>query len=105
MLFRVDITDRAQLDIDDLARYCRNYAAAFWEEQEARLSRVFETWLATTPHTWNFFFVTGAPYRAYLFEIGDRTKYWIVYTIDENAKVVNVLRVWNTTQDPDRFHV
>jgi hypothetical protein len=54
MLFRVDIAERAQQDIDDLARYCRNYTAAFWEEQEARLARVFETWLAASPHTWNF---------------------------------------------------
>jgi hypothetical protein len=60
MQFRVDIADAAQRDIDDLARYCRNYTAAFWEAQEARLARVFETWLATVPHTWNFFFVTGA---------------------------------------------
>jgi len=88
MVFRVDITDRAQLDIDDLARYCRNYSVAFWEEQEARLARVFETWLATTPHMWVFFFLTGAPYHAYLFVIGDRTKYWIVYTIDNKARIV-----------------
>ena len=103
MVFRVDIADRAQLDIDDLARYCRNYSATFWEEQEARLARVFETWLATTPHMWAFFFLTGTPYHAYLFEIGDRTKYWIVYTIDNEAFVVNVLRVWNASQNPKQF--
>ncbi len=103
MLFRVDITERAQLDIDNLARYCRSFAPAFWEEQEARLARVFETWFATSPHTWNFFFVTGAPYRAYLFEVGDRTKFWIVYTIDEERRIVNVLRVWNAARDPSEF--
>jgi plasmid stabilization system protein ParE len=103
MPFRIDITDSAQRDIDDLARYCRDYTAAFWEEQEARLAHVFETWLANSPHTWGFFFITGAPYRAYLFEVGARTKYWIVYTIDDRAQVVNVLRVWNASQDPNRF--
>jgi hypothetical protein len=61
MLFRVDIIERAQLDIDNPARYCRSFTSAFWEEQEARLARVFEMWFATSPHTWNFFFVTGAP--------------------------------------------
>jgi len=105
MPFRVDITDLAQRDIDHLARYCRDYEAAFWEEQEARLADVFETWFANSPQTWNFFFITGAPYRAYLFEIGARTKYWIVYTIDAQARVVNVLRVWNTSQDSGRFQV
>jgi plasmid stabilization system protein ParE len=103
MLYRVDITDRAQLDIDDLARYCRNYSDAFWEEQEARLARVFETWLATMPRMWTFFFLTGAPYHAYLFELGHRTKYWIVYTIDDNAHVVNMLRIWNASQNPKQF--
>jgi|SRR5580692_2466639 plasmid stabilization system protein ParE len=105
MRFRVDITDRAQSDIDHLARYCRTYSADFWEEQETRLAHVFEIWFATTPHTWNFFFVSGAPYRAYLFEIGVRTKVWIVYTIDDEREVVNVLRVWNTAHDPEQFRV
>jgi plasmid stabilization system protein ParE len=103
MPFRIDITDSAQRDIDDLARYCRDYTAAFWEEQEARLAHVFETWLANSPHTWGFFFITGAPYRAYLFEVGARTKFWTVYTIHDRAQVVNVLRVWNASQDPNRF--
>ena len=57
------------------------------------------------PHASSFFFVTGAPYRAYLFEIGARTKFWIVYRIDEDARVVNVLRVWNATRDPNAFRV
>jgi hypothetical protein len=105
MRFRVDITDLAQRDIDQLARYCRDYDAAFWEEKEARLAFVFETWFADSPETWNFFFITGAPYRAYLFDIGDRTTYWIVYTIDKQARVVNVLRVWNASQDVSRFEL
>ena len=103
MLFRVLITDSAQSDIDDLARYCRDYSEVFWEEQEERLAYVFEVWFTTTPMTWNFFFVTGAPYRAYLFEVGARTKFWIVYTVDEEKKVVNVLRVWNTSKDRGQF--
>jgi plasmid stabilization system protein ParE len=105
MPFRVDITDSAQRDIDDLARYCRGYASALWEEQEARLASVFDRWLSNSPYTWGFFFITGAPYRAYLFEVGARTKYWIVYTIEEQAEVVNVLRVWNASRDPDQFQV
>lgn len=103
MPFRVDIADAAQRDIDDLASHCRSYTPAFWETQEARLARVFDTWLATVPHAWSFFFVTGAPYRAYLFDVGARTKFWIVYTIDEEARIVNVLRIWHAAQNPDEF--
>jgi hypothetical protein len=73
MSFRVEITDRAQHDLDEFARRCRDYSADFWNEQEARLAYVFEVRLASMPETWNFFFVTGAPYRAYLYEVGVRT--------------------------------
>jgi hypothetical protein len=34
MLFRVDIAERAQLDIDNLARYCRSFTPAFWENKK-----------------------------------------------------------------------
>jgi hypothetical protein len=105
MPFRVDITDRAQFDIDNLARYCRTYSADFWEEQEARLAYVLGVRFAAAPDTWNFFFVTGAPYRAFLFELGVRTKFWIVYTIDEERRVVQVLRLWNAAHDPEQFGV
>jgi hypothetical protein len=52
-----------------------------------------------------FLFVTGAPYRAYLFEIGGRTKFWIVYTVDEERRIVNVLRIWNAAREPSEFQV
>jgi hypothetical protein len=41
MSYRVEITDRAQLDIDEFARHCRDYSADFWNEQEARLAIVY----------------------------------------------------------------
>ena len=103
MRYLVKLTPSAQRDIDDFARYCRNYAETFWHEQEARLARVFEIWLAESPHMWSFFFLTGAPYRAYLFQAGARTKFWIVYMIEEKAQSVTVLRMWNSARDPEKF--
>src|ERR1700693_800965 len=105
MSFRVEITDRAQLDIDEFARHCRDYAADFWNEQEARLAYVFEVRLPAMPQTWNFLFVTGAPYRAYLYEVNVRTQLWIVYTIDAERKTGSVLRIWNTARDTTQFGV
>src|ERR1700733_4402158 len=105
MPFRVEITDRAQLDIDEFARHSRDYSADFWNEQEARLAYVFEVRLASMPETWNFFFVSGAPYRAFLYEVGVRTQLWIVYTIDDELKTVSVLRIWNAARDTTRFGV
>jgi plasmid stabilization system protein ParE len=61
MSYRVEITDRAQLDIDEFARYCRDYSADFWNEQEARLAYVFEVRLASMPETWNFLYRRAVP--------------------------------------------
>jgi hypothetical protein len=57
--------------------------------------------LGDAPLTWGYFPLTGPPYRAYLFRVGHRTQYWIIYTVDEPAQTVNVLRMWNASRDPD----
>jgi plasmid stabilization system protein ParE len=103
MRYHVVIAARAQRDIDDFARYCRSYSPEFWDQQSDQLSRVFETWLSETPGMWGFFFATGAPYRAYLFDVGQRTKFWLVYTIDEPTLTVRILCMWNAARDPKNF--
>jgi hypothetical protein len=47
--------------------------------------------------------LNGRPYRAYLFRVGRRTQYWIIYTVDEHAGTVDVLSFWNAARDPDSF--
>jgi mRNA-degrading endonuclease RelE of RelBE toxin-antitoxin system len=37
--------------------------------------------------------------------VGRRTNYWIVYTVDEDAKTVNVLRFWNASKEPASFEI
>ncbi len=54
---------------------------------------------------WSHFFVTGAPYRAYLFDAGVRTKYWLVYSIDEESRTVRIMRMWNAASNPKKFRV
>jgi mRNA-degrading endonuclease RelE of RelBE toxin-antitoxin system len=44
-----------------------------------------------------------APYRAYLYRVGRRTQYWIVYTVDEQTRTVDILHFWNASRDPERF--
>jgi len=56
--------------------------------------------LAESPLTWSYFPLTGAPYRGYLFRVGRRTQYWIIYTVDEYSRIVDVLSFWNTARDP-----
>lgn len=87
------------------ARYCRKYSRRFWEAQETQLAHVLETWLPESPRTWSYFVLTGAPYRAYLFVAGERTKYWIVYRIDEQTRTVHIVRMWNAARNPRLFRV
>lgn len=61
--------------------------------------------IAEAPHIWGHFALTGAPYRAYLFRVGRRTQYWIVYTVDDEARLIDVLHFWNAMRDPERFEV
>ena len=65
------------------------------------LEQILSLHLAEAPLTWSYFALTGAPYRAYLYRVGRRTQYWIIYTCDEDTRTVKVLRFWNAMRDPD----
>jgi plasmid stabilization system protein ParE len=100
MSFRLRITPLAQRDIDELATYLGAYSEGFAVEQIDRLYRILFDSLAVSPHTWSYFPLTGAPYRAYLFRVGRRTHYWVVYTVDDQAKTVDVLPFWSARRNP-----
>ena|SRR6266702_2698808 len=100
MTFRIVIDPIAQEQIDQLAVYLRGYSEDFATEQIARLDRILHFNLRESPLTWTFFPLTGAPYRGYLFRVGRRTQYWIVYTVDIERRIVNVLLFWNASGDP-----
>lgn len=101
MAYRVHLSPLALREIDQFAVYLRQYSEGFAVEQIARLDRILATTLSESPLTWSYFPLTGAPYRAYLFRIGRRTQYWIVYTVDENQGSVEVLSFWNGARDPE----
>ena len=105
MTFKVIRDTIADAEIDNFGRYAADYSEEFAREQFVRLERIFSVNLAESPNTWNYFYVTGAPYRAYLFRVGRRTSYWIIYTIDDDAKIVNVLRFWNASREPASFEI
>jgi plasmid stabilization system protein ParE len=105
MSYRLRVTSFAQRHFDEFAGYLSEYSETFAREQIDRLDRVLSVNIAEAPHTWSYFPFTGAPYRAYLFRVGRRTQYWIVYTVDEEARSVDVLHVWNAMRDPERFEL
>lgn len=101
MTFRVRIDPVAQRHIDEFAAYLRRYSEEFAIEQIERLDHIIATNLGESPLTWAYFAFTGAPYRAYLFRVGRRTQYWIIYTVDEESRTVDILQFWNAMRDPD----
>jgi mRNA-degrading endonuclease RelE of RelBE toxin-antitoxin system len=103
MSFRVRIDPIALRQIDEFATYLRNYSEEFAIEQIERLDSILSVNLRESPLTWSYFPFTGAPYRAYLFRIGRRTQYWIIYTVDEDARTVDILHFWNAARDPDNL--
>ena len=103
MTFRVRIDPVALHQIEDFARYLSDYSEDFAIEQIERLDRILAIDLSKSPLTWSYFVFTGAPYRAYLFRVGRRTQYWIVYTVDEDSRTVDILQFWNASRDPERL--
>jgi mRNA-degrading endonuclease RelE of RelBE toxin-antitoxin system len=105
MIFRVRIAPLAQREIDNFAAYLREYSEDFALEQIDRLNHVLSFNIGDLALTWSHFALTGAPYRAYLFRVGRRTQYWIIYTVDEDTKIVDILHFWNATRDPENLEL
>jgi mRNA-degrading endonuclease RelE of RelBE toxin-antitoxin system len=104
MAFRLRIDPTALIQIEQFAVYLRGYDEDFAIEQVERLNRALRL-LRESPLTWSYFPLTGAPYRAYLFRVGRRTQYWVIYTVDEDAQTVDVLSFWNAARDPDSLEL
>src|SRR5438132_13831206 len=102
MAFRVRIDPVALRQIEQFAAYLRDYSEEFAIEQIERLDRILSVNLRASPLTWPYFAFTGAPYRAYLFRVGRRTQYWIIYTVDEDARTVDILQFWNAMSDAEK---
>lgn len=105
MTFRVRIDPVAQRYIEEFAVYLRKYSEEFAIEQIERLDRVIADHLGEAPLTWAYFPLTGAPYRAYLFRVGRRTQYWIIYTVDDGDRIVDIVDFWSAARDPAAFEL
>ena len=101
MAYRLRIAPFAQRHIDDFGRYRRDYSEDFAVAEIDRLNHILSVNLAEAPLTWTYFPLTGPPYRAYLYRVGRRTQYWIVYTVDEDSRTVDILHLWNAGRDPE----
>src|SRR5713226_8660392 len=105
MTFRVRIDPVALRQIEQFAAYLRDYSEEFAIEQIERLDRILSVNLRASPLTWSYFAFTGAPYRAYLFRVGRRTQYWIIYIVNEEDRSVDILHFWNASRDPETLDI
>ena len=105
MAYRLRFDPVALRHIEEFAAYLSEYSEGFAIEQIDRLDRILAINIAEAPLTWPYFAFTGAPYRAYLFRVGRRTQYWIIYTVDEDARTVDILHFWNAMRDPESLEV
>jgi hypothetical protein len=55
--------------------------------------------IGNTPNSFSWFHETGPPYRAKLFRLA-RTTYWIIYVVDDENEVVELVRFWNSAREP-----
>lgn len=97
-LLRIDRV--ARHEINEFGIYAGAYGDAWAKIQFTRLRNALLHDLAQNPHRYPIFRLTGPPFRARLFSVGRRTSYWIVFTVDESSRAVDVLRFWNSSRDP-----
>jgi hypothetical protein len=90
-------------DVEEFGRYCSAYSATFAMRQFDRLDYAIRVLIGESPLRWSPFVHTGHPYHAYLFRVGERTQFWIVYTYDEDSQTVRLLRLWSTSRLETNF--
>ena len=105
MTYRLEIAPRAAREIDDFAERLWQFHPDTAETYKILLNEAIQDKVLEWPHTWPFFYITGAPYHGYLFEVSRRSGYWIVYNVDESTQTVNLLRFWNASQNPATFEI
>jgi hypothetical protein len=78
LTYRVVIAPLARRELARFAAYAADYSDAFADEQFSRLNRILSVELSEAPLMWSYFYLTGAPYRAYLYRVSRNTQFWIV---------------------------
>ena len=100
MTFRLELGDNAIRQIDQFFDYLRRFSFQTADKYENALAEAIQTYLINSPATFNYYWETGAPNRAFLFNLS-RTSYWVIYRIYEDEGIVRVLSFHNTASAPD----
>ena len=90
--------DGGPADVEEFGGYCTSYNPEYAARQFDRLDYAIRVLIGESPSRWTTFVHTGHPYHAYLFRLGERTQFWIVYSFDETSHEVQLLRLWNASR-------
>jgi plasmid stabilization system protein ParE len=96
MVYRLEFSVRATRQIDQYFEYLQRYSFETADKYRSALQHAIDTYLVGTPATFDYFWETGAPYRAFLFNEAPHTTYWIIYRVYEDRGLVRVLQFRNT---------
>jgi plasmid stabilization system protein ParE len=99
MGYRLEFSVRAIRQIDSYFEHLRRYSFDTADKYRAALQHAIDTYLVNTPTTFDYYWETGAPYRAFLFNEAPRTTYWIIYRVYEDEGLVRVLQFRNTAME------
>jgi len=99
--YSINVSNTAKAETRQIYGYLADYGPDTADKHLVRLTNSISL-IGRDPFLCSYFFLTGAPYRAKLFSVG-RTSFWIVYEVDELERTVNILKIWNSKQDPNDF--
>ena len=93
MAYRVLFSREAEEDIHLLSNYLSRYSEDTARYYMNDLVSCIMRNVAVRPLTWQYFYLTGAPFRAYLYKISRRSAYWVVYQVNNTENAVDILRI------------
>ncbi len=105
MPYRIERSSRFLADVEEFGDYCKAYSAEYAASQFDRLDYAIRVLIGESPSRWSPFVHTGHPYHAYLFRVGERTQFWIVYTFDDTSKSIRLLRLWGALRLETSFSI
>jgi plasmid stabilization system protein ParE len=101
MPYQIRRSPQARADIRNFIRYLKKHANIDTARKYfAELERDILFLIADSPNSFSWFHETGPPYRAKLFRLS-RTTYWIIYVVDDENEIVELVRFWNSAREPD----
>jgi plasmid stabilization system protein ParE len=103
MKYEISIAKSALRDLDSLFNWLAPLNPNAAERHKQGVVETIERELRYHPKIFAHFWITGPPFRARLYHVSHRTKFWIVYHINGQRGVVTVVRLWNASRDPSKF--